>query len=90
MNEIQLFGELGPDQVDSLSEKLGWLLEQPRPQLELDLCNVTSLHLGIVNVLIGARNEAQARLGDLRVVVGSGSETHYTLARVGIVATLRP
>lgn len=90
MNEISLHGELGPDWAEPLRKKLDWLLRQPRPHVEVDLGEVTALHLSIVNVLVAGRNEARARLGDLHVVVSDDSEAHYLLAQVGIVGMMRP
>lgn len=90
MNTLSFAGELGPDQAISIREKLAHVLSQPRPRLEIDLSEVTALHLGIVNVIVTATREAEARLGSVYVVVAPDTEAHHTLSRVGIVATVRP
>jgi len=90
MNPVALSGDIGPDRVDPLRTALADRLSTPRPQVEIDLSETTSLHLGIVNVLIAARAEARSRRGDIRVVVSANSEAQQMLARVGIVGTLRP
>ncbi len=90
LNEVALHGEVGPAHVEPLRAKLDRILAQSRPQVEIDLSEVTTMHLGVVNVLIAARDEARARLGDLAVIVRSESDAQRTLARVGIVGTMRP
>lgn len=90
MIKISLHGDLGADQVDVLRRNLQSSLNQPRPQLQLDLCGVTSLHLGVINVLVAARDHARTQLGDLFVIVGEDTAAQHMLAQVGIVASVRP
>ncbi len=90
MNEIALQGELGPEWVEPLRKKLEWMLRQPRPQVAVDLGDVTTIHMSIVNVLVAGRSEARARLGDLHVIVSDDTEAHHLLRQVGILGLMRP
>ena len=89
-HRIKFHGELGPAQADPLRAALEPLLSAPRPHVEVDLVGVTSLHLGIVNVLVAARETARERGGDINVTVAANSHAQHVLARVAIVGTIRP
>ncbi len=89
-NIITLSGVVGPDRLDSIETTLNELLDMSRPQVEVRLINVDSMHLGVVNVLVKARNTARSQLGDITVVVDANSHAQGLLATVGIVGTMRP
>ena len=89
-NTITLSGVIGPDRLGSIERTLTELLNTPRPQVEVRLIDVDSIHLGVVNVLVNARNTARSRFGDINVVVDAGSQAQGLLAAVGIVGTMRP
>ena len=44
-NTITLSGVVGPDRLDSIETTLNELLDMPRPQVEVRLINVDSMHL---------------------------------------------
>lgn len=90
MNEISLRGDIGPDYLDTLGSQLDAVLRDQRPLIEIDLTEVTDMHLSIVNTLVKARRRAQDLLGDISVVVGSDSTVQHLMAQVGIVGTIRP
>ena len=48
------------------------------------------MHLGVVNVLVNARNTARSRFGDITVVVDANGQAQGLLATVGIIGTMRP
>ena len=90
VEQVILSGNLGPEHASAVSSELDNALEQSRPLVELDLVNVESMHLGVVNVLIAARDKARAKFGDITVIVGVDSPVHALLSQVGIVGTMRP
>ena len=89
-NTITLSGVVGPDRLDSIERALNELLNTRRPQVEVRLINVDSLHLGVVNALVKARNRARSQFGDITVVVDTNGQAQGVLATVGIVGTMRP
>lgn len=90
MSELSLDGDLGTDRLESLRETFDSMLSQQRPRLEIDLTQVSSIHVGIVNLLLSVRNQARAQLGDINVIVEQGSDVHLTLSQVGILGVMRP
>lgn len=89
-NTITLSGVVGPDRLSVIEAALDEALNTSRPQVEVRLTNVDSVHLGVVNVLVKARNIARSRRGDITVIVDAGSQPQSLLATVGIVTTMRP
>ena len=89
-NTITLSGVIGPDRLGSIERALTELLNTPRPQVEVRLIDVDSMHLGVVNVLVNARNTARSRFGDITVVVDANGQAQGLLATVGIIGTMRP
>ena len=81
---------IGPDRLGSIERTLTELLNTPRPQVEVRLIDVDSMHLGVVNVLVNARNTARSRFGDINVVVDANGQAQGLLAAVGIIGTMRP
>ena len=87
---ITLSGIVGPDRLGAIDSALAELLNKPRPQVEIRLINVDSLHLGVVNVLVRARQLSRFQRGDINVVVDANSQAQKLLKSVGIVGTMRP
>lgn len=88
--QLKLSGDLGPDRLDAIRATLIEMLSHDRPQIELNLVDVGSLHLGVANLLVAVRDQAAARLGGLDVIVAPNSEADRVLSMVGIVRTIRP
>lgn len=87
---ITFSGVVGPDRLGAIELALTHLLDKPRPQVEVRFINVDFMHLGVVNVLVKARNIARSRRGDINVVVDADSQAQDLMATVGIVGTMRP
>ncbi len=87
---ITLSGVLGPDRLMAIEQTLTEILDRPRPQVEVRLVDVDSMHLGVVNVLVKHRHVARSRFGDISIVVDANSQAQELLARVGIIGTMRP
>lgn len=87
---ITLSGDVGPDRLRSIESSLIALLTKPRPQVDVRFVDVGSVHLGVVNVLVKARNVARSRRGDINVIVEADSQVQSLLTAVGIVGTMRP
>lgn len=90
VDTLTLSGVVGPDRLESIDDALAELLNAPRPQVEVRLIDVDSIHLGMVNVLVKARALARSRSGDINVVVDANSQAQHVLATVGIIRTMRP
>ena len=89
-NALTLTGALGPARIDAVEAEIEALLAGPRPQLQVRLVDVDSIHLCMVNVLVKARANAREKFGDLTVTVDRDSDAERLLAKVGLVGTLRP
>jgi len=87
---VTLTGRLGPDCLVAIEQELDELLCEARPRVELRLIDVDSLHLGVANVIVKARQRAQERGGDIDVIVDANSPAQHVLRSVGIVRTMRP
>ena len=87
---MALSGDVGPQEGAVLRQELAGMLANLRPRLEIDLVDVTSLHLGVVNVIMAAQAQARSNLGDLTIIVRQGSVAQKLFSRVGIAPVMRP
>ena len=92
MNAITLAGDLGPGRIDEVREVIaeGLCLEDRRPRLRINFEDVGHVHLGMVNVILRATAAAQARGGDVELVVDPDSDADRAFRLAGIVRTFRP
>ena len=89
-DKVALSGDLGPQEAHSLRQELAGMLEQPRPKIEIDLVDVASIHLGVVNVVVAAQGQARSNLGDVIVIARPGTPAQQLFLQVGIVPVMRP
>jgi len=85
MTRIVLSGNVDPATALSLRARLERETDVARPQVEVDLSRVVTLHAAAANALIRGQRRARRAAGTLRVIPPTAEAAARTLHHIGLV-----